>query len=97
MSSFGPLKSFNLVKDSDTGNSKGYAFFEYLDAGVTGTLTRLLAQNNIIYQQLTIYPFLPLLSIDRACSGLNGMKLGDKTLLVQRAHLGVANQVSPLS
>jgi len=64
VSSFGQLKSFNLVKDSDTGNSKGYAFFEYLDAGVT----------------------------DRACSGLNGMKLGDKTLLVQRAHLGVANQ-----
>jgi len=62
VSSFGSLKSFNLVKDSETGNSKGYAFFEYLDANVT----------------------------DRACQGLNNMKLGDKTLLVQRAHLGVA-------
>jgi len=61
VASFGQLKSFNLVKDSETGNSKGYAFFEYLESGVT----------------------------DRACQGLNGMKLGDKTLLVQRAHLGV--------
>lgn len=60
LTAFGPLKAFNLVKDTATGNSKGYAFFEYLDASVT----------------------------DRACQGLNGMKLGDKTLLVQRANIG---------
>jgi splicing factor U2AF subunit len=60
LTAFGPLKAFNLVKDAATGNSKGYAFFEYLDASVT----------------------------DRACQGLNGMKLGDKTLLVQRANIG---------
>jgi splicing factor U2AF 65 kDa subunit len=34
---FGPLKAFNLVKDSLTGLSKGYAFFEYADNATTGT------------------------------------------------------------
>jgi splicing factor U2AF subunit len=57
---FGQLKSFNLVKDSQTGNSKGFAFYEYSDPDVT----------------------------DRACAGLNGMKLGEKTILVQRANVG---------
>ena len=57
---FGELKSFNLVKDGTTGMSKGYCFFEYVDASVT----------------------------DRAIAGLNGTKLGDKTLLAQRASLG---------
>ena len=33
--SFGPLRAFNLVKDSATGLSKGYAFCEYVDTGVT--------------------------------------------------------------
>eukprot|EP01098_Paradermamoeba_levis_P016345 TRINITY_DN8785_c0_g1_i1.p1 TRINITY_DN8785_c0_g1~~TRINITY_DN8785_c0_g1_i1.p1 ORF type:complete len:321 (+),score=100.30 TRINITY_DN8785_c0_g1_i1:775-1737(+) len=66
VSSYGQLKSFNLVKDSGTGNSKGYAFFEYLDESVT----------------------------DRACKGLNGMKLGEKTLVVQRATIG-AKAVTP--
>jgi splicing factor U2AF subunit len=28
---------------------------------------------------------------DRACTGLNGMKLGDKQLLVQRASIGAKN------
>eukprot|EP00887_Chlorella_sp_A99_P000027 scaffold16.g27.t1 len=32
---FGPLKAFNLVMDRATGNSKGYAFCEYSDIGVT--------------------------------------------------------------
>ncbi|XP_067938239.1 splicing factor U2AF 50 kDa subunit-like isoform X2 [Watersipora subatra] len=58
--SFGPLKSFNLVKDSATGLSKGYAFCEYVDNSVT----------------------------DQACEGLNGMQLGDKKLVMQRASVG---------
>lgn len=33
--SFGQLKGFNLVKDSNTSLSKGFAFFEYLDPLVT--------------------------------------------------------------
>ncbi|EPQ14987.1 Splicing factor U2AF 65 kDa subunit [Myotis brandtii] len=60
---FGPLKAFNLVKDSATGLSKGCAFCEYVDINVT----------------------------DQAMAGLNGMQLGDKKLLVQRAGVGAKN------
>ncbi|XP_019745494.1 splicing factor U2AF 65 kDa subunit-like [Hippocampus comes] len=63
LTSFGPLKAFNLVKDSATSLSKGYAFCEYVDVGAT----------------------------DQAVSGLNGMQLGDKKLIVQRASVGAKN------
>ncbi|XP_017018799.1 splicing factor U2AF 50 kDa subunit [Drosophila kikkawai] len=33
--SFGHLRGFNLIKDSVTNLSKGYAFFEYIDTSVT--------------------------------------------------------------
>lgn len=61
--SFGPLSAFNLVKDSATGLTKGFAFCEYADVTVT----------------------------DQACAGLNGMQLGDKKLIVQRASVGAKN------
>ena len=35
LQAFGPLKSYNLVSDRDTGVSKGYAFCEYTDPNVT--------------------------------------------------------------
>ncbi|CAI5519881.1 unnamed protein product [Closterium sp. Naga37s-1] len=35
LSSFGPLRAFDLVKDRDTGNSKGYGFCVYQDPSVT--------------------------------------------------------------
>jgi len=60
LTSFGQLRAFNLVKDSATGLSKGYAFCEYADDDIT----------------------------DQAIEGLNGMTLGDKKILVQRAALG---------
>jgi splicing factor U2AF subunit len=63
LSSFGKLRAFNLVKDSATGLSKGYAFCEYADVSVT----------------------------DHAIAGLNGMQLGDKKLIVQRASIGAKN------
>ncbi|TRY72525.1 hypothetical protein TCAL_17382 [Tigriopus californicus] len=53
LTSFGQLRAFNLVKDSATGLSKGYAFCDH--------------------------------------SGLNGMQLGDKKLIVQRASVGAKN------
>lgn len=61
--SFGHLRAFNLVKDSATGLSKGYAFCEYQDVIMT----------------------------DQAIAGLNGMQLGDKKLIVQRASVGAKN------
>ncbi|KAL3352884.1 hypothetical protein AABB24_020725 [Solanum stoloniferum] len=60
LESFGPLRGFNLVKDKETGNSKGYAFCVYADVSVT----------------------------DIACTALNGIKMGDKTLTVRRASQG---------
>jgi splicing factor U2AF subunit len=60
LSSFGELKAFNLVKDTTTGLSKGFAFFEYVDPSVT----------------------------DIATQGLNGLELGDRFLVVQRASIG---------
>ncbi|XP_053530197.1 splicing factor U2AF 65 kDa subunit isoform X2 [Ictalurus punctatus] len=63
LTSFGPLKAFNLVKDSATSLSKGYAFCEYVEIGAT----------------------------DQAVAGLNGMQLGDKKLIVQRASVGAKN------
>jgi len=57
LSMFGQLKSFNLVRDSMTGLSKGFAFCEYADPSIT----------------------------DTACGSLNGMAIGDKSLIVQRA------------
>lgn len=35
LESFGPLRGFDLVKDRDNGNSKGYGFCIYQDAAVT--------------------------------------------------------------
>ncbi|DBA82258.1 hypothetical protein WJX79_009108 [Trebouxia sp. C0005] len=57
LGSFGAIKSFDLVKDRETGNSKGYGFVVYGDGTVT----------------------------DVACKGLNGMRMGDRTLTVRRA------------
>ncbi|KAJ3601746.1 hypothetical protein NHX12_032713 [Muraenolepis orangiensis] len=68
LTSFGPLKAFNLVKDSATSLSKGYAFCEYVDISAT----------------------------DQAVAGLNGMQLGDKRLIVQRASVG-AKTANPTS
>ncbi|CAM9744026.1 unnamed protein product [Lampetra planeri] len=63
LTAFGPLKAFNLVKDSSTSLSKGYAFCEYVDVNMT----------------------------DQAIAGLNGMQIGDKKLVVQRASVGSKN------
>jgi len=35
LETFGPLRGFDLVKDRETGNSKGYAFCVYQDLAVT--------------------------------------------------------------
>lgn len=41
LTSFGPLKAFNLVKDSATGLSKGYAFCEYVDVTITDQVNKI--------------------------------------------------------
>ena len=39
LTSFGQLRAFNLVKDSATGMSKGYAFCEYADVSITDSVS----------------------------------------------------------
>eukprot|EP01006_Ploeotia_vitrea_P043553 TRINITY_DN66742_c3_g1_i1.p2 TRINITY_DN66742_c3_g1~~TRINITY_DN66742_c3_g1_i1.p2 ORF type:complete len:968 (+),score=164.74 TRINITY_DN66742_c3_g1_i1:31-2934(+) len=56
--SFGALRNFNMVKDANTGTSKGYCFFDFRDETVT----------------------------DKVIDSLNGIKVGDRTLVVQRAN-----------
>lgn len=53
--SFGQLRAFNLVKDSSTGLSKGYAFAEYVDISMTDQV--LTTQNFIkyVYENKHIY------------------------------------------
>lgn len=55
LSSFGQLKAFNLVVDSNTGLSKGYAFAEYLDPSLTdqaiaGLNGMQLGENRLLVQ-----------------------------------------------
>lgn len=59
--SFGKLKSFVLVKDSSTEESRGIAFLEYVDPTAT-----------------------PI-----AITGLHAMMLGDHSLKVQKASIGI--------
>ena len=66
---FGPTKSFTLVVDRETGNSKGYGFFVYENHTVT----------------------------DTACQGLHGMKMGEKSLTVQRAQRDAGTGPKPVS
>eukprot|EP01024_Parvocaulis_polyphysoides_P010517 TRINITY_DN13597_c0_g2_i1.p2 TRINITY_DN13597_c0_g2~~TRINITY_DN13597_c0_g2_i1.p2 ORF type:complete len:391 (+),score=53.85 TRINITY_DN13597_c0_g2_i1:34-1206(+) len=69
LSAFGELKQFDLVKDRETGNSKGYGFVVYADPSVT----------------------------DVAISGLNGLKMGERTLTVRRATEGQPRPILPVS
>lgn len=59
LGTFGTIKYFGLIRDRNSGVSKGYGF--------------------VIYEDKTV--------IDAAIAGLNGMKLGDRTLSVRRAEL----------
>eukprot|EP01012_Entosiphon_sulcatum_P032080 TRINITY_DN40829_c0_g1_i1.p1 TRINITY_DN40829_c0_g1~~TRINITY_DN40829_c0_g1_i1.p1 ORF type:complete len:764 (+),score=147.23 TRINITY_DN40829_c0_g1_i1:68-2359(+) len=58
LQSFGQLRNFNMVRDPQTGLSRGYCFFDFVDPSVT----------------------------DKVISSLNTLKLGDKSLIVQRAN-----------
>lgn len=110
LTSFGPLKAFNLVKDSATGLSKGYAFCEYVDVNLNDQVTSPAGRR---WLQGLVWEIIVSLSAPspthsalktvlvcffsatsmllQAIAGLNGMQLGDKKLLVQRASVGSKN------
>ena len=52
LSSFGPLRSFNLVMDTATGLSKGFAFCEYLDPNITDQVLHNSLQMSAVVAQL---------------------------------------------
>lgn len=98
LTSFGPLKAFNLVKDSATSLSKGYAFCEYVDISATDQVM----MKDVWFQRVSCV--VPCLTVRCVCvcflcqavAGLNGMQLGDKKLIVQRASVGAKN-ANPVS
>jgi len=53
LASFGELKAFNLVKDSATGLSKGYAFCEYVDLTITDVVSHfVMLHANICFDDI---------------------------------------------
>jgi splicing factor U2AF subunit len=54
LKSFGELKAFNLVRDNGTGPSKGFAFFEYVDAVVTDVAIAALSGMTLGDRQLVV-------------------------------------------
>ena len=50
LTSFGQLRAFNLVKDSATGLSKGYAFCEYVDVSITDQAIAGIYELNYLLQ-----------------------------------------------
>ncbi|XP_039979492.1 splicing factor U2AF 65 kDa subunit-like isoform X3 [Xiphias gladius] len=93
LTSFGPLKAFNLVKDSATSLSKGYAFCEYVDIGATDQVT-VMCSFSVLRPLAVLFDLLLRalgLFLHQAVAGLNGMQLGDKKLIVQRASVGAKN------
>lgn len=88
--SFGQLRAFNLVKDSSTGLSKGYAFAEYVDISMTDQVNK---EEKKMYPVIfnIIYIYYTWNVCWQAIAGLNGMQLGDKKLIVQRASIGAKN------
>ncbi|KAL5557256.1 hypothetical protein UlMin_039492 [Ulmus minor] len=82
LESFGPLRGFDLVKDRETGNSKGYAFCVYQDLAVTDIACAAL--NGIKMGDKT-------LTVRRANQGANQPKPEQESIL-QHAQQQIAMQ-----
>ena len=86
LESFGPLRGFNLVKDRETGNSKGYAFCVFQDPLVTDIACAAL--NGIKMGDKT-------LTVRRAVQGVIQPKPEQEEVLLH-AQQQIALQVSDL-
>lgn len=86
LESFGPLRGFDLVKDRETGNSKGYAFCVYQDLSVTDIACAAL--NGIKMGDKT-------LTVRRANQGANQPKPEQESVLLH-AQQQIALQVKSL-
>ncbi|KAF9952001.1 U2 small nuclear RNA auxiliary factor 2 [Mortierella alpina] len=59
LTAFGELKAFNLVKESNGGTSKGFAFCEYLDPNLTdiacqGLNNMMLGEKKLVVQRASV-------------------------------------------
>ncbi|KAG6773946.1 hypothetical protein POTOM_021291 [Populus tomentosa] len=86
LESFGPLRGFDLVKDRETGNSKGYAFCVYQDLSVTDIACAAL--NGIKMGDKT-------LTVRRANQGTNQPKPEQENVLLH-AQQQIALQPQPV-
>ncbi|CAK9258354.1 unnamed protein product [Sphagnum jensenii] len=77
LESFGPLRGFDLVKDRDTGNSKGYGFCVYQDPAVTDVA--IAALNGLKMGDKT-------LSVRRASASSGQPKPDQANVLAQAQH-----------
>ena len=87
LETFGPLRGFDLVKDRETGNSKGYAFCVYQDLSVTDIACAAL--NGIKMGDKT-------LTVRRANQGANQPKPEQENVLLH-AQQQIALQVKSKS
>jgi len=89
---FRPLRGFDLVKDRDTGNSKGYGFCVYqvtlksvsIDDSFLGMWSHLRSSDSC-FRVVNLFALQDPAVTDVAIAALNGLKMGDKTLSVRRA------------
>jgi splicing factor U2AF subunit len=83
LGSFGAIKSFDLVKDRDTGNSKGCVLspcmrnVALVSSDRDPTPAAPCRYGFVVYTDPSV--------TDIACAGLNGMRMGERTLTVRRA------------
>ncbi|XP_038971070.1 splicing factor U2af large subunit A isoform X2 [Phoenix dactylifera] len=82
LESFGPLRGFDLVKDKDTGNSKGYGFCAYQDPSVTDVACAALNGLKMGDKTLTV----------RRASASTGQIKPEQELILQQAQQHIAMQ-----
>ncbi|GKU99068.1 hypothetical protein SLEP1_g11970 [Rubroshorea leprosula] len=88
LESFGPLRGFDLVKDRETGNSKGYAFCVYQDPSVTDIACAAL--NGIKMGDKT-------LTVKRANQAATQPKPEQENLLFQAQQIAMQRLLQPQS
>lgn len=77
LKSFGELKAFNLVRENGNGPSKVSIF-----------LSAFVAMSHCFPQGFAFFEYVDASVTDVAIQSLNGMELGDRYLVVQRASVG---------
>nr|XP_019709732.1 splicing factor U2af large subunit B isoform X2 [Elaeis guineensis]XP_029123528.1 splicing factor U2af large subunit B isoform X2 [Elaeis guineensis] len=82
LESFGPLRGFDVVKDKDTGNSKGYGFCAYQDPSVTDVACAALNGLKMGDKTLTV----------RRASASTGQIKPEQELILQQAQQHIAMQ-----